>query len=160
MTDSWMNLTRPHISCDRRIKSKEDIVNSTYLCPIYPVSMPICSNLERPCYISSPDLAWVPGMFLQGLWNKIPHTREVTRWVVSAEVYKATLGSLCNVRGVGIWQWQGMLQYFASMSVSGNISVMATHGLSFNSSARVFPHFWEGLEADRKQELKAEHAWQ
>lgn len=85
-----------------------------------------------------------------GLWKKPLHTKDVTRWVVSAEVYKATLSSFCNFRGVGIWQWQGTLQYFASMSVSSNISDTGTHWLSFRSSAQAFPYFWEGLGEDKR----------
>lgn len=145
-----MNLTRPHISGYGRVTSKREIITSISFCPKYPVSMPICSNLERPCYISSADLAWAPGKFRQRPWNKMPHTRNMTRWIVSTEVYKATSGSFRNTREVGIWQWQGMLQDFGSTSVSGNISATGSHGLSFSSSAEVFPHFWR---------LKAEHAW-
>lgn len=146
---------RERILPDHTLAVMEDsnqrgILTSIYICPKYPISIPICSNLERPRYISSPDLAWVPGTFQQRLWNKIPHTRNVTGWVMSTEVYKATLGSFCNVREVGIWQWQSRLQYFASTSVSGNISATGSHRLSFSSSAQVFPHFWEGLGADRR----------
>lgn len=141
-----MNLTSPHISCDGRFRSKGEIITSIYLCPKYPVSVAICSNLERLCYISSPDLAWVLWKFRQRLWNKIPHRRDVTRWAVSTEVYKTTLGSFCNVREVGIRQRQSTWQYFASMSVPGNTSATGT----FSSAAQVFPHFWEGQWADRR----------
>lgn len=112
--------------------------------------MSICSNLERPCYVSSPNLAWVPAMFQHRLWNKLPHTKDVTRWVVQAEVYNAILSSFCNVRWVDIWQQQGALQYFAPMSVSGNISNTGTHWLSFRSSAQAFFYFWEELGGHRR----------
>lgn len=146
-----MNLTRPHISCDGRFKSKGEIVTSIYLGSKYPVSIAICSNLERPCYISSPDLAWVLGMFRQRPWNKIPHTRDVTRWVVSTVVYKATLGSFCNVREVGIWQGQSTLQYFASTSVSGNVSATWYSRAVFQFFCSSLPSFLGGTGGRQKR---------
>lgn len=140
---------------DGRFKSKGDITTSIHWNPKYTISMSICSNLERLCYVSSPNLAWVPGMFQQRLWNKTARTKGVTRWVctqlsVSAQVYKAILRSFCNIGWVGIWQWQGALQYFVSMSVSGNISSTGTHSLSCKYSAQGFSHFWEELGGDRR----------
>ena len=151
-----MNLSRPHISCDGRFISKGEIITSIYLCPKYPICIPVCWNLERPCYISSPDLAWVPGMFRQRLWNKIPYERDVTRWVVSTEVYKATLGSFRNIRGEGTWQWQSMLQCL-SQAMSLLLVLTSCPSVLLLQSSLIF---WRDWGQRKEQELRAEHAWQ
>lgn len=50
-------------------------------------------------------------MFRYRLCNETPHTGDVTRWVASTEVHKATLGPFCTVRELGSWQGQVLWQY-------------------------------------------------
>lgn len=69
-------------------------------------------------------------MFRYRLCNETLHTGDVTRWVASTEVHKATLGSFCTVRELGSWQGQVLWQHFVSMPVPGNFSAPSSHGMS------------------------------